>query len=80
MELNGRVIAANVEIHARLFDVSLAPRLDRVLESNLAGVAAPDVYIAYAEPDMQVSAGDEVTGIGMRLLISPIICRADWNE
>src|SRR5579872_399935 len=80
MELDARVIAADVELNTRFFQAALAPRLDRVLKLDLVRVAPLDVNIAYAEAHVQVATRDEIATVGMTLFIFPIISRTQRNQ
>src|SRR5579872_5689126 len=71
MELDGRVIAVDIEIDMRFFQTALVPRLDRVLQLDPVRVASLDADITDAESHMQVTAGDELPRIAMRLFIFP---------
>ncbi len=74
MKFNRGIAAMHVEVHRRLFDVALVPRLDGVAQADLVGIPALDVHVAHAQPHVHEPAGGELAGIAVRLFIVPI----DW--
>src|SRR5215469_14771551 len=69
-----------IEVDMRVLNTVLAPRLDRIFQLDLVGIAALDVNVAHAETHVQVTAGDEIAGIRVRLLVSPIVRAAQRNR
>ena len=67
------VVATNLEIDVRVFHIPLVVRLDRVAQTDLIRIAVPDVQVADAEADMNHAAGNEIAGIGVGLLVVPVI-------
>src|SRR5258708_22423274 len=75
MELDARIVAANLEVDLRILHMTLTARLDRVSQVDLVGLAAHDTQVAHAQPHMQHAASYEVSNVSMGFFIVPVVRR-----
>src|SRR5258708_34199360 len=71
VELDAGIMAANLEIHLRIFHMALAARLDRVYQGDLVGLTAHDAQIAYAQAEMQHNPSGKVTNARLSFCVHP---------
>jgi len=73
MKFDRRVIAVNLKFNAGFFDVSFAPRLDGIVQTDLVAISALDALVSHAQTHMQIAAGSEGAAIGVRLFVVPVM-------